>query len=384
MKNRLTTLLIVLFLNPLAFSHDWTIKDAIDIAAANIQQIQDIQMTFREQRFDEDKNKSIVTQFSFVPGSKWQKQITTKTKENGEKIITCFSWDGDKHKTLVQAIDSHGKQERKEGTILGKYEKLRPTPFDVIGFMSAKKSLVDHLSSEDATIEGNVLCDGKETLVIADHKPTNDRPYMRYYLDMARGAVPLKQEFVVSGKVVRTVTNITISEIKPGLFLPTKCDIFSVEINEGKSKWLGFDIDVSSIKLNQRLTQKDFDIEFAHNLPVWDRNIGMGYYEGVGAEPEQPIDKQHFEQLIEDTKSLHIDKDTVAQDTDTMQRVELAAHIDTNRAQQEQSMPQSRQNHKNNEVAIGKTHTENFLWLTIGAVALALMVIGGLIISRKN
>ena len=95
--------------------------------------------------------------------------------------------------------------------------------------------------------------------------------FRKYWLDMERGALPLRVEIYHKGILRLVASGITISEIEPGVFFPVSCNVsmglggkIEVDGARGGPSYKSFKVDINSIMLNQGLELEYFDVEFAH------------------------------------------------------------------------------------------------------------------------
>ena len=274
--------------------HDVRVEDVINIATANFGQIQDIEFTGKIRDFSE--NSDVISKEQLITTmwhaeNKWEKQIlvTPDKSQDSHKHVAIHSWDGDNYKATVATLNASGETLHKEGNIINTRPNLGQN--DALSAMAIKGGESDYLSflkRPNVVIEGSTKIEGHDVLILKiDLQDTPEGKesylYFKFYIDMSRGALPVKVEFYPNMKLATTSKCIEFTEIKKGLFLPTKVLVyFGEELSNAQKRELA--IDVKSIKLNQGLSKEDFGIEFEHNLPVWDQNIDRAYYHKVGFE----------------------------------------------------------------------------------------------------
>ncbi|MBC8472694.1 MAG: hypothetical protein H8D56_24790 [Planctomycetes bacterium] len=357
-----------------------SLQDIINIAKANFEKIQDIEFTFTEKRFHEEPGKlykAYTTQTSWVPEKKWEMQISKIEKVGGDKIyVSSYSWDGDRFKSKTELLGDDGfpgPPVTGSGRIANTHATLRE---DILAAMAMKGNdytYITRLTADYVSIEGTTSIDGHKVVVVnTDYSQGKGTSYTKYYVDLERGAIPVKREYYLRGQLRKTVKNVEVAEVKKGLFLPVRGDIYAIGNFDGKHKVVEFNVDIKSIKINQGLEKEYFDIEFERNLPVVDQISGIRYYHGVGLLPEQQVDKELFDQLIEETESAHSEANQTNETT-----AQNAITTDEELPNMGEDVEQ--ENVEGADVGLKKKHSRLFVVIPV----VFLVVIGSLIAKRK-
>ena len=275
-----------------------SLQDVINIAKANFEKIQDIEFTFSEKRFHEDPGKlstEYTTRTSWALEKNWEMQISKIEKVGSDNIhISSHSWDGDRLKSKTEMLREDGSSVRKEGRITNKRATLRE---DILAAMAMKghaNNYITYLTGDYVSIEGTDAIDGRKVIVVnKDYTQGSGRMYTKYYVDLERGAIPLKTEMYHEGQLLKTVKNIVIAEVEKGLFLPVRGDVYFKAHHDGKHKTIEYNVDIKSIKINQGLEKEYFDIELEHNMPVLDQISGQN---AITTDEELPKTAEDVEQ----------------------------------------------------------------------------------------
>lgn len=374
----------------LGTNQKWTIRNIIDIARSHSAQTEDIQYTYKVQRIpiaepNHSDNYEISTMW--VPEKDWEKRTTKEIlyTSPGKIYMEINAWNGEVNKTNTISMLKDEKPTRLEGEVSSGNKKgfSAKEPLQLLGIKRSKKSnLVNYLSKKDVLVEGVESFDGHETVVVSVNLITalqrEESLIMKYWLDMKCGALPRRTEVYHKGELKRVTSDVTISEIKPGLFFPTAC---KCKLSGGESKGILsqgvlniIQVDVKSIKVNQGLQKRDFDIEFEYGQPVWNEDVDLLYYEGLGLEGMKLTDELMLADLAKETKHEYENA--------------RAATLET----QDSDNKKEKQIEKNNEVLAGKNtsynleekitaesliqpHMSKLLLLTLATVALSVCCI---------
>lgn len=311
--NTLKLFIGVAFVSTITYGYgvDLTVEDIVNISESNFGKIRDIEFISKVKYSSEniDTTERILTSIWHAE-SKWEKQIwVTPYETNGPaEHVSVLSWDGDVFKSTTENLSRDGTTIRKEGAIA----KSRPLlQEDILTVLCIKGGVADYkyyLTRPNVVIEGSTQVDGQDVLILnidlqETPKGKESYLYLKLYVDINRGAVPLKKELYANMKLVNTVKDVVVSEIEEGIFLPVKAGVYIGPKADVVNRQLF--VDVKSIRLNQGLKKEYFGLEFEHNLPVWDTRIDMGYYQGVGIAPEENVDQIAFDEAIEKVKHEH-------------------------------------------------------------------------------
>ena len=379
---QVTFLLLSLVFSAVCYSDQSNIslQDVINIAKANFEKIQDIEFTFSEKRFSKEPGKlfkEYTTQTSWVPEKNWERQISKIEIVGNDNIyISSHSWDGDRLKSKTELLGedgSPGPAVTGSGRISNRQATLRE---DILAAMAMKGkgyTYITSLTADYVSIEGTTSIDGRKVIVVSrDGSQGKGTTYTKYYVDLERGAIPLKVEFYLNGELRKTVKNVVVAEVDKGAFLPVGGDVYGKSHLDGKHKVIEFNVDIKSIKINQGLEKEYFNIEFEHNMPVLDQISGISYYQGVGTLPEQQVDKERFDQLIEETESAHSEANQT-NETTTQNAVTTDEELPNMAEDVEQ------ENVERADVGLKKKHS----WLLVVIAVVFLVVVGSLIVKRK-
>jgi hypothetical protein len=356
-----------------------SLKDVINIAKANFEKIQDIEFTFSEKRFSKESGelfKEYTTQTSWVPDKGWENQISKIEEVGSDNIyVSSHSWDGDRFKSKTEQFGkdgSPGPPVRNSGRINNRQANLREDILAAMAMKGKNFTYIKALTADYVSIEGTDAIDGRKVIVVKRDYDPNAGMYIKYYVDLERGAIPLKCELYLNGQLIKSVKNIVVAEVEKGIFLPVSADVHRKAHFNGKRKAIEFNVDIKSVKINQGLKKEYFDIEFEHNMPVLDQISGISYYQGVGALPEQQVDKELFDQLIVETKTTHSEanqtNDTTAQNVVTTEEElpNMAEDV-------------GQENAERADVGLKEKH----LWILVVIGVGFLVVVGSLIAKRK-
>lgn len=276
---------------------NWTIQEIIDVGRAHSAQVEDLQYAYNYQLIPQ-ADPNYIADYEVlvmsVPGKNWQKRITKKqvSTSPGEVYQTVNAWDGQYNRYNIAHFGQGREASRKEGIISSRKSDFSGRdPLTFLGIRgSMQVNLPTFLNGEDVLAEGASILDGYETIVISINRipdlSRKDSLIMKCWLDMNKGALPRRAEMYYKEELKRVTSDVTLSEIKPGLFFPTSCTVTTFA-REGQDIWsqgatMWMQVDDKSIKINQGLQKEDFNVEFEHGQPVWDEDLGMQYYEGIG------------------------------------------------------------------------------------------------------
>lgn len=354
-----------------------SLQDVINIAKANFEKIQDIEFTFSEKRFHEKPGKlstEYTTQTSWAPEKSWEMQISKIEKVGSDNVsISSNSWDGDRLKSKTELLGEDGSSVRKEGRITNKRATLREDILSALKMKGHANTYITYLTADYVSIEGTDTIDGRKVIVVnRDYTQGSGRMFTRYYVDLERGAIPLKCELHHEGQLLKTVENIIVAEVEKGLFLPVRGDVYFKARHDGKHKTIEYNVDIKSIKINQGLEKEYFDIEFEHNMPVLDQIAGINYYYGVGLEPEREVDEEFFDQLIKETESVHAE-------TNQSNKIAAPNAITTDEELPSVAEDVEQENMKRADVGLKKKHP----WLLLAVAVVVPVGVGALILERR-
>lgn len=284
------------------------ISDIQNIVKVNMQGIQDIECESIEKRYIDNPgecNKEIRSHGYWVPDKGWEKlKVSVTGKSLPYDGITIQAWDGNVyHATNERLRKEGGERISKSGIVYNQNQRAKDDLWKALNFMK----LPDFLDKKDIIIEGEKIVNNSRTVVVNINLTEGARDsgsYMRYYLDLARGGVPLKQLLYVQGELVKEVKDIVVIK-KEGAYLPIKGDVYSKVHHQGREKVVSYEVLEESIKINQGLRQEIFTVDFEHGLFIWDDNLKTEYYYGVGVEPEENVDVELFDQRILEVKNQH-------------------------------------------------------------------------------
>ena len=348
-----------------------SLQDVINIAKANIEKIKDIEFTFSEKRFSKESgelSKEYTTQTSWSPEKNWEMQISKIKKVGSDNIyISSHSWDGDRFKSKTELLGEDGSPRPPvtgSGRISNKQANLREDILAAMAMKGKNFTYIKALTADYVSIEGTDAIDGRKVIVVKRDYDPNASMYTKYYVDLERGAIPLKRELYLNGQLEKAVKNIVVAEVEKGIFLPVRADVHWKSHLDGKHKAIEFNVDIKSIKINQGLEKKHFDIEFEHNLPVVDQRVGIN--------PEQQVDKELFDQRIEETKSAHSEANQT-NETATQNAITTEEELPNMAEDVEQG------NAERTDVGLNKKHS----WLFVVIAVVFLIIIGSLIVKRK-
>ncbi len=354
-------------------------QDVINIAKANFEKIQDIEFTFSEKRFSKETgelSKEYTTQTSWVPGKNWEMQISKIEKVGSDNIyVSSHSWDGGRFKSKTEQLGkdgSPGPPVRGSGRISNKQANLREDILAAMAMKGKNFTYIKALTADYVSIEGTAAIDGHKVIVVKRDYDPNASMYTKYYVDLERGAIPLKRELYLNGQLEKAVKNIVVAEVEKGIFLPVRADVHRKSHLDGKHKAIEFNVDIKSIKINQGLEKEYFDIEFEHNMPVLDQMSGIRYHQGVGVLSEQQVDEEIYDQLLEETESAH---------TETNQTNETNAQnaITTDEELPNMAEDIEQGNAERADVGLNKKHS----WIFVVIAVVFLIIIVSLIVKRK-
>lgn len=360
-----------------SYQSNVSLQDVINIAKANFEKIQDIEFTFSEKRFIKEPGKlsgEYTTQTSWVPEKSWEMQISKiRTVGSDNVYISSHSWDGDRLKSKTDLLGEDGSSTRREGRITNKHVTLREDILAAMEMKGINTTYITSLTADYVSIEGTGTIDGRKVIVVnRDYTQESGRMYTKYYVDLERGAIPLKRELYHEGQLLKTVKNIVIAEVEKGVFLPVRGDVYFKAHHDGKHKTIEYNVDIKSIKINQGLEKEYFDIEFEYNMLVLDQIAGISYYQGVGLDPEREVDEEFFDQLINETESAHTE-------TNQTNRIAAPNAITTDEELPSLAEDVEQENMKRADVGLKKKHP----WLFIVIPVVFFIVIGSLIVKRK-
>ena len=355
-----------------------SLQDIINIAKANFEKIQDIEFTFSEKRFSKEPgklSKEYITQTSWVPEKKWEMQISKIEKVGSDNVyISSHSWDGDRFKSKTELLGENSSPATSSGRIANKHATLREDILAAMAMKGKDYTYITSLTADYVSIEGTATIDGRKVIVVnRDYTQGSGTMYTKYYVDLERGAIPLKCELYHNGQLLKTVKNIVVAEVEKGIFLPVRGDVHRKSHLDGKHKFIEFNVDIKSIKINQGLEKEYFDIEFEHNLPVVDQITGIRYYQGVGILPEQQVAEEFFDQLIKETESAHSEANQTNETT--------AQNAITTDEELPNMAEDVEQEHVEGADVVGLKKKYSGLFVVI-AIAF-LIIIGSLIVKRK-
>lgn len=306
---------------------EWTLEDVIAVVRANSSQIKDIQYTYMMQQIPAAEPNYIWNEdvtVMWIPEKNWEKRIVRDFVSSypNEIYHKEHAWDGEYDRYNIQ-LTRNGRPGRKEGIISSKkamFSLLEPLDLlDIKG--GSYGNLVLILSGKDVLVEGRESIDGHETVVVSCNRisnlPRKDSLVMKYWLDVKCGVLPRYTEMYHKGELRRVISDVTISEIEPGLFFPTSCKIepgYKVRTSAGESedRWSQgsttcIQIDINSVKVNQGLQKEVFNVEFEYSQPVLNEDIGITYYEGIGPldmglSPEKLLDT--LDKIVDETFAI--------------------------------------------------------------------------------
>lgn len=374
---QVTFLFPVLILTAVGYSQSSvSLQDVINIAKANFEKIQDIEFTFNAKRFINEPGKlseELIMQTSWSLEKNWEKQISKRKKVGSDKIyISSNSWDGDRLKSKTEILGEDSPIE-KSGRVSNKRATLQEDILAAMAMKGHNTTYITYLTTDYVSIEGTETIDGRKVVVVnIDFTQGSGRMFAKYYVDLERGAVPLKYELHHEGKLLKTVNNIEIAEVEKGLFLPVRGDVYFKAHHDGKHKTITYNVDIKSIKINQGLEKEYFDIEFERNMPVLDQIAGINYYHGVGLEPERDVNEEFFDKLINETESAYAQAN---------QTNKIAA---PNAITTDEVLPGKIENAEQNnmkESSVG--FKEKYPWILMAVVIVVLIGVGGLIFKMK-
>jgi hypothetical protein len=300
-------------------------------------------------------------------------QISKIETVGSDKIhISSNSWDGDRLKSKTELLGEDGSSVRREGRITNKHATLREDILAAMNMKSHTNTYITYLNLEHVSIEGTDTIDGRKVFVVnLDYTQGSGRMFTRYYVDLERGAIPLKTELHHEGQLLKTVRNIVVAEVEKGLFLPVRGEVYLKAHHDGKHKTIEYNVDIKSIKINQGLEKEYFDIEFEHNMPVLDQIAGINYYHGVGLEPEREVDEEFFDQLIDEVESEHIEANQPNKEVS-----------DANTTDEEQSsviQDVEQEDMKRADVEFKKKYP----WLVLVIAVIGLVGVGAIILTKR-
>jgi len=377
---------ISLFAQP---DQTWTITDIINVAKAHFSQFQDIEYSFDLQVTpiaDPKYKKTQSVTLLCVPEKKWEKRYsTTIYSASPEKVYKkTKAWNGEQTKMVNAIIQDQETSEplRHEGLRVSEermFSLLEPMNllYLNVGKNSNYSRLIDYLGGEDVLIEGYEKIGNYDTIVVMANlvnKPRANSLAVKFWLDMDRGALPLRVELYHKEKLVRTTSEVCLSEIKPGIFFPTACKVRTFG-GKSKGRWSQgevsiFQMKAGSIKINQGLQKEDFDIKFDYNMPVWDDNIKLSYHEGVGIYNEKITDMMLLEQLAEDAKQNYNKTASKTDKSKQNHKVELDKDIHRHEDKNLNS-EQTMQEPGNNSVdKMAKPHKYNVVLIVLSVISI--------------
>jgi hypothetical protein len=297
---------------------EWRIDEIIDVAQAQASQVNDIQYAYTMQVIPlADPNYILSYDVSVMrmPAKNWEKRTIIKTASTSAHQInqTVQAWDGEYYRYNTAVIREGGPPPTKEGIISAKKDAFSPLePLELLGVKGSKKGdLVLFLSGPDVILQGLETLAGHQTVVVSVNKiptlPREDSLVMKYWLDMEHGSLPRRTELYYKADLKRVTSDVTLSELKPGLFFPAHCQATTFDF-EGKSEGLwskgetiSIQVDVNSIQINQGLQKQDFALQFDYGQPVWDEDIGMTYYEGLETSASADKLRELLDQIVQET-----------------------------------------------------------------------------------
>ena len=233
--------------------------------------------------------------YSCLPAMGWEKESITIEIKHGEKQEYSYntrSWNGEINKSFA----SHGSSleglntdpQRGARKSSRKDSFCREGILEMMGLRDGEESdIKPYLYGNDIRIEGETQINGRRVLMVSsnmiDNFPRKDSLVYKYWLDLERGAIPVRVELYTMNRLRRVVEDIKIEEVSPDIYFPVSCKMKNI-VYSGESSGIWseghtaeYKVDIKSIRVNSGLKKEDFDVEFEYNVPVWDTDIGLVY-----------------------------------------------------------------------------------------------------------
>ena len=294
----------------------YTLEDIIEIASAHFEKIEDLEYKFKIRTGTNEAMETRIISTQWVPSKGWERIDQTIYIPNEYSKITkdlealerqVSAWDGESGKTLnVDPTTDEATQ--------GQTGRNKPAS-NTINPMTALKlkggtapngkeaNYIEYLKLSKNKIEGTEIINGKEMVILLMNAtpsvPAKDGLIYRLWLDPERGAMPVRLEYILYGKLEHTIPNIKLKEVEDGIFIPEAFEMISAL---GDGNRMEFQADPKSIKVNQGLTQASFTVEFKRGLPVWSNDIGSTYYSEIGLTRSTEVDFGEMSKVLEDTE----------------------------------------------------------------------------------
>jgi hypothetical protein len=372
-------------------SSRWTKDDIVSLVKAHFMQIEDIRFRYEHQVSPIAEPKYVQkysTLLQWAVAANWEKQsVTSTTTEAPERgTTTTLAWNGEHSTSVVELkTDSSDTQPSRQGRISSK--KVRFPGLDPLLVLEMRGTstglLADFLNGKDVLVEQDEIIDGRELVVVSVNRipslARKDSLISKYWLDMKRGGLPLRVELYHKGELVRVTSDVQISEVQPGTFFPTACKARTFG-GESKGRWSEgetnlFQVDVNSVKINQGLAKEDFVVKFQRGTHVWNDDVGIGYYEGIGLQNQQVTDEIMLAELADDAKEAFQRNRTDLENQASAKRPGLAVgpNLDAGSGESK-TLPETFSESEKNEPTSSALKTNKMTPLTI--VILLLLIAG--------
>lgn len=300
----------------------WSVSLFADSASLNLDDLSKLIDTYYSQiedmQYDFEVNMQSISDPSFRVKEKtsysnvieigWEKEtITTEITHGEEKkyVYTARSWNGEINKSY--GASAFSLDELSTDSQRGAKKSSKKDVFSeggilkMIGLRDEGSSIIrPYLYGDDIKIEGETEINGRKVIILSSNMiPTLPREkslVYKYWLDLERGAIPVRLEYYEKNELRRIVKDIEIKEINPGMYFPISCKMENiVSSSKAHGVWSEghiseYKVDIKTLKLNSGPKGEFFDLEFEHNTPVWDADVGIGYYQGVGLQEETMTD----------------------------------------------------------------------------------------------
>jgi hypothetical protein len=273
---------------------------AVVLVKGHLTQIHDVQYHFTMQKTPKVDSVPIPTEavdFAWHRDGGWEKRTTSREDpKSGAKLASTIAWDGRCAQRQDIAPPPSKASRGTEGSSRPYLESFEPLSFLHLrgwGPHDQSFALDDWLMTGDVRLEGREPIGGRDTLVVSINVtyPARTRAegvVLKYWLDEARGGLPLREEIYEKGSL-RTRLDVTLAKVAPGIFLPTGYVMESFATPERKrTSTTTVRIDPSSIKLNQGLTQEFFRLNFEDGMLVENTDQHTFRYAGKLTEPGGP------------------------------------------------------------------------------------------------